>query len=626
MSDLPAAPTQGGPQRVHLGHRQILLVFSGLMLGMFLAALDQTIVSAALPTIAADLGGFDKIVWVVTSYLLTSTVTILMWGKLSDIYGRKVMFQLSIATFLVSSALIGLSPNMLFLVIGRGLQGIGAGGIMSLTFAIVGDILSPRERGKYMGLLGSVFLVSSVVGPLLGGLIVDHLHILGVAPWRWIFYVNLPIGIPALILTQVVLKLPFARQKQRIDYLGAALVSIASSLLILGLIWGGDASPWDGSYNLRWLPGMGEASNVPGLVLDGGQQFLGDWLVTAMLASGLLIGALFVFVETRVENPLLPMSLFRDSVFSISSLVSFVIGAAMFGGFVFLPTYLQISTGVSATYSGLLLLPLIGGLMPMSTASGIIISKTGRYKWWPMVGLPVAAAGMAMLSLLTPDTAKWFVSLGMFLLGAGIGMTMQVMVLAVQNSLPMRQMGVGTAANNFMRSMGSVIGVSLFGVVFNNEIRAALRELAAAGTDPAVVGGILQSSPGKIQQLPPAIRDVVTAHVATGVAHVFLYAIPMVALAFVLVLFLKEVPLRSTRNIGAREGDAVVAAAAGETMPVAPTPPLLPAATQPGRAVSAAPADLRRAPLRAPASHAEIQRAVDALAVPRGAAGPRRQR
>jgi MFS family permease len=625
MSDMPPSPAEAGPQKVQLSHRQILLIFSGLMLGMFLAALDQTIVSAALPTIAADLGGFDKLVWVVTSYLLTSTITILMWGKLSDIYGRKVMFQLSIATFLVSSALIGLSPNMLFLVIGRGLQGIGAGGIMSLTFAIVGDILSPRERGKYMGLLGSVFLVSSVVGPLLGGLIVDHLHIFGVAPWRWIFYVNLPIGIPALILTQVVLKLPFARQKQSIDYLGAALVSIAASLLILALIWGGAASAWDSSYNLRWFPGVGEASNVPGAVLDAGQQFLGDWLVTLMLATGILVGGIFVFAETRVENPLLPMSLFRNGVFTISSLVSFVIGAAMFGGFVFLPTYLQISTGVSATYSGLLLLPLIGGLMPMSTASGIIISKTGRYKWWPMVGLPVAAIGMAMLSQLTPDTAKWYVSLGMFLLGAGIGMTMQVMVLAVQNSLPMRQMGVGTAANNFMRSMGSVIGVSLFGVLFNNEIRAALKELAAAGNDPRVVGGILQSSPGKIQELPSGIKDVVTSHVATGVAHIFLYAIPMVLVAFVLLLFLKEVPLRSTRNIGAKEQDTIVAASAGETAPVAPTPPVLPGATAASRTVSTSPADLRAAPR--PQTLAEIQRAVDQMTVrQRASPAPARRR
>jgi MFS family permease len=355
MSDLPPTTADAGPQKVHLTHRQILLVFSGLMLGMFLAALDQTIVAAALPTIAADLGGFDKLTWVVTSYLLTSTVTILMWGKLSDIYGRKVMFQLSIATFLASSALIGLSPNMAFLIVGRGLQGIGAGGIMSLAFAIIGDILSPRERGKYMGLMGSVFLLASVVGPLLGGLIVDH------ASWRWIFYVNLPVGIPALILTGVVLRLPFQRQRQSIDYWGAGLLTVGSSLLILALVWGGTPSPWDASYNLRWFPGMGDLANTPGLALAGVQAFLADWLVSLMVLAGLLVMGLFVLVEARRENPLLPISLFRGSVFTVSSLVSFAVGAAMFAGFVFLPTYLQISTGVSATLSGLLLLPLIGG-------------------------------------------------------------------------------------------------------------------------------------------------------------------------------------------------------------------------------------------------------------------------
>ncbi|MEA3142936.1 MAG: hypothetical protein QOG31_260 [Thermoplasmata archaeon] len=615
MSDMPPSPTEAGPQRVHLTHRQILLVFSGLMLGMFLAALDQTIVAAALPTIAADLGGFDKITWVVTSYLLTSTVTILLWGKLSDIYGRKVMFQTSIATFLAASALIGLSPNMGFLIVGRGLQGIGAGGIMSLAFAIIGDVLSPRERGKYMGLMGSVFLLSSVLGPLLGGLIVDHVS------WRWIFYVNVPIGIPALVLTGVVLRLPFERQKQKIDYLGAALLTLGSSMLILALVWGGDASPWDASYNLRWLPGVGDASNLPGASPGGLAAFLGDWLVSLLILGSLLVTAVFVLVERRRDNPLLPMGLFKSSVFTISSLVSFAVGAAMFAGFVFLPTYLQISTGVSATLSGLLLLPLIGGLMPLSTASGIIISKTGRYKWWPLVGLPVAAAGMGMLSLLAPDSSKWFIGVGMFLLGAGIGMTMQVMVLAVQNSLPMRQMGVGTAANNFMRSMGSVIGVSLFGVFLNKEIRAALRQLAANGVDPQLVGGILQSSPGKIHDLPPAIRDVVTTHVATGVGHIFLYSIPVVLLAFVLTLFLKEVPLRSTRNIGAKEGGAVAETAAGETLPVAPTPPVQPGATPPARAVSPAPADLRRTH-----SHADIQRAVDAMVLRPRAEPTRRKR
>jgi MFS family permease len=636
MTDMPPTGAHAGAQKAHLTHRQILLVFSGLMLGMFLAALDQTIVAAALPTIAADLGGIDKITWVVTSYLLTSTVTILMWGKLSDIYGRKVMFQTSIATFLVSSALIGLSPNMLLLVIGRGLQGIGAGGIMSLAFAIIGDILSPRERGKYMGLMGSVFLLSSVVGPLLGGTIVDHVHIGSIAPWRWIFYVNLPIGIPALFLTGIVLRLPFHRQKQPIDYAGAALLMVGASMLILGLVWGGTTAPWantcdptagavtgDSCYNLRWFPGMGDASNVPGLAPGGAAAFLSDWLTTILLAGGVLVMAAFVLLESRRENPLFPLSLFRSPVFSISSAVSFVVGAAMFGGFVFLPTYLQISTGVSPTKSGFLLLPLILGLMPLSTASGIIISKTGKYKWWPLAGLPIAAAGMGMLSFLTPDTSEWFISVGMFLLGAGIGMTMQVMVLAVQNALEVRQMGIGTAGNNFMRSMGSVIGVALFGAIFSDEIRAAIPEIVRDGGDPRQALGALQSNPGLIHSLPDVVRIPLETHVATGVAHIFLYAIPAVLLAWVIAFFLKEVPLRSTRNVGAGEegAQAIVETAAEQTTPVAPTPPVLPGATPAGRPVSTAPADLRT-----PRSHADIQRAVDALVVRPRPAAPQRRR
>ncbi|MCA1811898.1 MAG: MFS transporter [Halobacteriales archaeon] len=638
MSDLPTFdPSQANAQpKAHLTHRQILLVFSGLMLGMFLAALDQTIVSAALPTIAADLGGIDKITWVVTSYLLTSTVTILLWGKLSDIYGRKVMFQISIGTFLASSALIGLAPDMLWLVVGRGLQGVGAGGIMSLAFAIIGDILSPRERGKYMGLMGSVFLVSSVVGPLLGGAIVEHVHLFGIAPWRWIFYVNLPIGIPALVVTGIVLRLPFHRQRQPIDYAGAALLMAGASMLILGLVWGGAAAPWanacdpdagavtgDGCYNLRWLPGAGEASSAPGAAPGGVAAFLGDWLVLLLLAGGVLLMAAFVLVEARRRAPLLPLGLFRNSVFSVASAVSFVVGAAMFGGFVFLPTYLQISTGVSPTTSGFLLLPMVLGLMPLSAASGIIISKTGKYKWWPLAGLPIAAAGMGMLSLLTPDTSELTIGTGMFLLGAGIGMTMQVMVLAVQNALDLRQMGIGTAANNFVRSMGSVIGVALFGVIFSDEIRAAVPEIIANGGDPRVAFGALRSNPGLIHGLPDAIRVPLETHVATGVAHIFLYAIPAVLVAWLLTFFLKEVPLRSTRNLGAAVGEggtAILETAAGETVPVAPTPPVQPAATPAGRPVSAAPADLR------PRSHADIQRAVDALVMPARRAPAARRR
>ncbi|MEK6975930.1 MAG: MDR family MFS transporter [Candidatus Thermoplasmatota archaeon] len=582
----------GANPGVHLSHRQIILIFIGLMLGMLLAALDQTIVSAALPTIVGELGGLNELTWVVTSYLLTSTVTILLWGKLSDIYGRKIMFQISIGTFLAASALIGLSPNMTFLILGRGLQGIGAGGIMSLAFAIIGDILSPRERGKYMGFMGSVFLLSSVVGPFLGGFIVDHFS------WRWIFYVNLPIGIPALFVIGVVLRLPVTRQNHSIDYLGAALVTVAASMLILACMWGGQPAPWDSSYNLRWFPDAGDSSNVAGMQPDGAAAFLSDWLVDILLGAALVMGAVFLWVESHIKYPILPVSLFRDRTFTIASSVSFIIGAAMFGGFVFLPTYLQISTGTSATRSGFLLLPMIAGLMPMSTLSGILISKTGRYKWWPLVGLPVASAGMLMLSQLSADTSQLYLAAGMFLLGAGIGMVMQVMVLAVQNSLPMNMMGTGTAANNFLRSLGSVIGVSIFGAIFSAQLKQTMKEVLAVaaknGIPPAEVANSLRASPEVIHTYPDAIRIPITEGVATGVGHVFLYALPALLVGFVLVWFLKEVPLRSTRHVGAAamEGGEVLLAAE-ETAPVTPAPPLLRGATPPDRRVGIEPADQR---------------------------------
>jgi len=575
---------------IHLTHKQILLVFAGLMLGMFLAALDQTVVAAALPTIVGELGGLDQISWVVTSYLLTSTVTILVWGKLSDIYGRKLMFQTSIAIFLAASAFIGLAQDMTMLILGRGLQGIGAGGIMSLAFAIIGDILSPRERGRYMGLMGSVFLVSSILGPWLGGTLTEHAGdwISGIEGWRWIFYINLPIGIPALIVTGIVLRLPFQRHRHSIDYAGATLLIAGASALILGLVWGGQGAAWDSGclaidgseapcYNLRWFPGTGDAAipsfdNGPRAVptphaLDGAAQALSDWTVSGLLLAGLLLMAAFLWRQTRVAHPLLPLHLFARREFTLASVVSFAIGAAMFGGFVFLPTYLQDSAGVSPTYSGLLLLPMVLGMMPFMTASGIIITKTGRYKWWPLVGIPVAMVGMGMLSQIDAATSNWYLSAGMFLLGAGIGMTMQVMVLVAQNALDIADMGIGTAANNFVRSMGSVFGVSLFGVVFADRLREAMPEIFVAAqqnnVDPVQVARAFRSAPEVIKTFPDSVRIPVINAVADGVGDVFLYAIPAMLVAWVAVWFLRETPLRSTRNVGAAAlegGEALVPA------------------------------------------------------------------
>ena len=569
MSDFPpatagAAPDDAAPGKAALTHKQILLVFSGLMMGMFLAALDNTIVNTALNSIVGDLGGQSQLTWVVTSYLLTSTITILLWGKLSDIHGRKVMFQISIALFLVASALVGLSPTMMFLVLARGLQGVGAGGIMSLAFAIIGDILSPRERGKYMGLMGSVFLVAMVVGPALGGLIVDHLDLFGVASWRWIFYINIPLGIPALIVTQTVLKLPFHKHKQPVDFVGFGLLAVGTAALILGLTWAGQAAAWDESYNLRWAPGVGDAS-FTGAQPSGVGTILGDWLVLTLLVAGAAFTGLFVRRQARITHPLLPLHIFRPRNYALGSVVSFIVGMAMFGGFVFLPTYLQMSTGVSATLSGFLMLPLMAGMFPSMTVSGILVSKTGRYKVWPVVGLPLGTAGLLLLSTITADTPQWLVGVGMFLLGLGIGFTMQVIVVAVQNVLEPRDLGIGTSANTFMRQMGGVFGVGVFGAYFAHRVIALGREVApiaaANGVDPRTIGSTFSATPGLVKDFPAPLRDAITGGFADIVGHIFLFAAPVMLVGWAVVLFLQEIPLRTARNVG---GTARPAAAASD--------------------------------------------------------------
>jgi MFS family permease len=558
MSEMPPPATvavgaDAAEPKAHLTHRQILIVFSGLMLGMFLAALDNTIVNTALNNIVGDLGGQSQLTWVVTSYLLTSTITILLWGKLSDIYGRKVMFQISIALFLAASALVGLSPTMMFLVVARGVQGVGAGGIMSLAFAIIGDILSPRERGKYMGLMGSVFLVAMVVGPAVGGLIVDHVDLFGIAPWRWVFYINLPIGIPALFITQVVLKLPFHKRKEPLDGLGFALLAVGTAAIILGLTWAGQGAPWNEGYNLRWGPGVGDASST-GQSLSPSQELLGDWLVPTLMLGGALFTALFVVRQAKARVPLLPLHIFKERNYALGSIVSFVVGMAMFGGFVFLPTYLQMSTGVSATLSGFLMLPLMAGMFPSMTISGILVSKTGKYKRWPVIGLPVGAAGLALLSLIEADTPQWLVGLGMFLLGIGIGLTMQVIVVAVQNVLEPRDLGIGTSANTFMRQMGGVFGVGIFGAYFAHRViglaQGAVPIAVANGVDPATIGSSFSATPGAVKDFPEPLRDYITGGFADIIGNIFLFAAPVMLLAWVVVLFLKEIPLRTARSVG----------------------------------------------------------------------------
>ena len=504
-----------------LTHRQILIVFSGLMAGLLLAALDQTIVATALPTIVGELGGLDHYSWVVTSYLLSSTVSTPLYGKISDIYGRKAVFQTAILIFLAGSLLAGLAQTMVQLILCRGLQGVGAGGLMAMTFAVVGDVVSPRERGRYTGYLGSVFAFASVVGPLVGGFIVDHVS------WRWIFLVNLPVGALAFVVTSRVLKLPVVRRPHRIDVEGAFLLVAGVSCLLLTLVWGGTEYPW------------------------------GSRVIVGLGLAGVVLTLAFVAWESRVAEPMLPLRLFRNPIFSVSSGLGFLIGGGMFGGIIFLPLFLQVVTGASATNSGLLMLPLIGGLMLTSITSGRIITRTGRYKVWPVTGMAVAASGMFLLSLMDAATTRLERSICMLVFGLWIGMVMQVLVLAVQNAVPYADLGVATAATTFFRTMGGSFGVAVFGAILNTRMAEELPRLVPAAA-LAMAGGRtsqLLSSPAQIRLLPPAVMDGIIEALARSIHSVFLWAIPPLLAGFALSWFLDEIPLRETVHAGQPTAD-----------------------------------------------------------------------
>ena len=491
--------------------RSVLVAVGALLLGMLLAALDQTIVSTALPTIVSDLGGLEHLSWVVTAYLLAATAATPLWGKLGDQYGRKKLFQAAIVIFLIGSALCGVAQDMPQLISFRALQGLGGGGLMVLSMAIVGDLVPPRERGRYQGLFGAVFGTTSVLGPLLGGFFTEHLS------WRWVFYVNLPIGVVALLVIAAVLRIPVHRTKHTIDYLGTFLIASVATGLVLVASLGGTTWAW------------------------GSAQIIG------LAALSVLLAAVFVLVERRAAEPIIPPALFRIRTFTLVAVISFVVGFAMFGAMTYLPTFLQVVHHITPTMSGVHMLPMVLGLFLTSTLSGQIVSRTGRWKAFPIAGTGITAIGLLLLHRLTEASSTWEMSACFFVFGVGLGLVMQVLVLVVQNAVTYRDLGVATSGATFFRSIGASFGVAVFGTIFTNRLTDKLgAALAGHPLPPGAGAQRLAADPRAIDRLPSALRAQVLHAYSTSITDVFLYAAPVVLIAFVFAWFLREDRLRGS--------------------------------------------------------------------------------
>ncbi|MGX9791976.1 MDR family MFS transporter [Mycobacterium sp. MMS18-G62] len=486
-------------------------VFVAVLLGMLLAALDQTIVATALPTVVADLGGAGHQSWVVTSYLLASTIVTAVVGKLGDLFGRKVVFGVAVLFFLVGSVLCGLAGSMTMLVASRALQGIGGGAIMVTATALIGEVIPLRDRGRYQGALGAVFGVTTVIGPLLGGFFTDHLS------WRWAFWINVPVAVVVLFVAAAAIPALGKTRRPAIDYAGIVLVGLGASGLTLATSWGGGEYAW-----------------------------------TSPVIIGLFVGsalalAVFVWVESRAAEPILPIRLFRSPVFTVCCVLSFIVGFAMLGALTFLPTFMQFVDGVSATVSGLRTLPMVAGLLLTSMGSGVLVSRTGRYKIFPVVGTAVMVLGFVLLSRMDASTPMLVQSLYLFVLGTGIGMCMQVLILIVQNTSSFEDLGVATSGVTFFRTIGSSFGAAIFGSLFTNFLADRIGPaLAAGGAPPAAA-----QSPQVLHRLPHEVAAPIVNAYADSLGLVFLCAAPVAFVGFLVALTLKEVPLREMDAVNA---------------------------------------------------------------------------
>jgi len=499
-----------------------MIILSGLMTGMLLAALDQTIVSTALKSIVEDFNGLEHYTWVVTAYLLTSTASTPLYGKISDLYGRRIVFQFAIVTFLLGSLAAGAAQNMSQLIATRALQGLGAGGLMALTFVIIGDIVPPRERGRYQGYFGAVWGLSSVAGPLLGGFFSDHATILGVTGWRWIFYINIPFGIAALLITSAVLHIPKVKREHSIDYLGALLLVSAVTTTLLAVSIYGPRDGWTNSLTLTYL-------------------FI-----------GILLTVLFLYWESRATEPIIPLYLFKNHTFTVTSVLGAIIGAGMFGAIVMLPLYMQVVKGYTATDAGLKLIPLMLGIVSTSIMSGKLITKHGHYKRYPIAGTALMALGILAMTRLQIDTPYWELSIYAIMVGAGLGLSMQTIVIALQNAVEFKDMGVATSSNTFFRSLGSVFGTAIFGTILTNRLG---HYLLGAGFNESDVAKI-QSNTAAIGALPAEGRMTALNAFVDSFHVVFLVAAPVVAVGLLFALALRETPLRTNADYATARNDA----------------------------------------------------------------------